>query len=126
MAVLASIFAKLSAAESATAALVGSGVSCRVYPEQAPAGTRIPYAVATHVSSSPATTHGEAYGNAHRLVQVSCFGTTSAEAVALRDAIVADLDNAELDSGESPTLQDERGGFESAVNVFRADADFLI
>ncbi len=126
MALHASIFAKLSDSTGATASLVGSGNSCRVYPEHAPAGTRLPYAIVNHVSTSPATTHGEAYGNAHRLVQISCFASTMAEALALRAAIVTDLDNAELDDGDSPILQDERSTYETAVDVYRADADFLI
>ena len=122
----ASIFAKLSAAGGATASLSGSGSSCRVYPEQAPAITRLPYAVVNHVSTAPATTHGETYGTAHRLVQVSCFASTMAEALALRAAIVSDLDNVTLDDGDDAMLQDERSTYESAVDVFRADADFLV
>lgn len=126
MALHASIFAKLSDAAGATAAIVGSGNSCRVYPEQAPASTRLPYAVVNHVSTSPATTHGETYGTAHRLVQVSCFAATMAEALALRSAIISDLDNVTLDDGDAAMLQDERSTYESAVDVFRADADFLV
>lgn len=122
----ASIFAKLSDAGSATASLVGSGSSCRVYPEQAPAVTRLPYAVVNHLATTPATTHGETYGTAHRLVQVSCFAATMAEALALRGAIVTDLDNVTLDDGDAAMLQDERSTYESAVDVFRADADFLV
>jgi hypothetical protein len=126
MALHASIFAKLSDSLGATAALVGSGNSCRVYPEQAPAATRLPYAVVSHVSTAPATTHGETYGTAHRLVQVSCFAATMAEALALRSAIISDLDNVTLADGDAAMLQDERSTYESAVDVFRADADFLV
>ena len=126
MALHASIFAKLSDAAGATAAIVGSGSSCRVYPEQAPANTRLPYAVVNHVSTAPATTHGETYGTAHRLVQVSCFAVNMADALALRAAVISDLDNVTLDNGDDAMLQDERSTYESAVDVFRADADFLV
>lgn len=126
MSVQADIFAKLSDSSSVTSALVGSGTSCRVYPELAPASAIRPYVVVQHIASTPATTHGENYGNAHRLVQVSCFAETFDAALAVREAVVADLDNAELSSGDTAILQDERSMYESPVDLHRADADFLV
>lgn len=126
MSVQADIFAKLSDSASATSALAGSGSSCRVYPEFAPAKSLRPYAVVQHVATSPATTHNEAFGTAHLMLQVACFADTFDAAQALRDAIVADLDNVELASRDAPVLQDERSTYEPAVDLFRADADFLV
>lgn len=126
MSVQADIFAKLSDSASTTSALAGSGSSCRVYPELAPPKALRPYAVVQHIATTPATTHNEAFGNAHRLVQIACFADTFDGAQALRDAIVADLDNAVLASGDAAILQDERSTYEPAVDLFRADADFLV
>lgn len=126
MALAESIFAKLSDAAGATAALVGSGNACRVYPENAPEGAAVPYAICNEISANGRATHGETVGTTHRLYQFACFAITAASARAIRDAIISDLDNQELSNGDSPTLQDERSGFEGAVDLFRADADFLI
>lgn len=120
------LFSALSATGSATAALVGSGAACRVYPVLVKEGAAVPYVIYQPISAAPATTHGEAAQVKHVLVQFSCYGATYEEAVALREAVVADLDNVELAGGDRPTLQDEREGYEPPVDLHRADADFLI
>jgi hypothetical protein len=121
-----SIFSALSDPASATAALVGSDAACRVFPEQAPPAIERPYVVFSQVGAQPATTHNEPFETATRLFQFACFATTFSAAVALRDAIIADLDNATLTNGDSPIFQDERSGYEDAVDLHRADADFLV
>jgi hypothetical protein len=122
----AALFAKLSDATSATSALVGPGTSCRVYPEIAPNFAPKPYVVFHQVSFDPGTTHNEGFQTATRLFQFSCYASTYAEAIAVRDAVVADLDNATLSSGDAPIVQDERSSYEEAVDLHRADADFLV
>lgn len=126
MALAESIFAKLSDSASATAAIAGAGDACRVYPEIAPANTQRPYAIVNEIATQIAATHGEAAGNRYKLIQVSCFAETAAGAKALRDAVVSDLDAQTLSNGDNPTLEDERSGYEQAVDLHRADADFLI
>jgi len=121
-----SIFSALSDPASATAALVGSDAACRVFPEQAPPAIERPYVVFSQIGAQPATTHNEPFETATRLFQFACFATTFSAAVALRDAIIADLDNATLTNGDSPIFQDERNGYEDAVDLHRADADFLV
>ncbi len=120
------LFAALSDPASATSALVGSESDCRIYPEQAPPAVERPYVVFAQIGAQPGTTHNEPFETATRLFQFSCFAITFSAAVALRDAIIADLDNATLANGDSPIFQDERGGYEEAVDLHRADADFLV
>lgn len=126
MSLESSIFAALSDAASDTAALVGSGDACRVYPGNAPAGTTVPYAVFQHIASDPDRTHDGASSISNDLVQFSCFGATHAAASALCDAIISDLDNIALSTGAKPILQDRRNTFETAVDLHRADADLVI
>lgn len=125
MALAEYLFARLST-DSAVVALVGAGEACRIYPNIAPPGVQLPYAVMQQISAQPGQTHNEPSGATFRTVQYSCFGATAATASALRDAIVAALDGQPLDDGEVPMLEDERNGFESAVDLHRADADFRI
>lgn len=121
-----SIFSALSDPASATSALVGSDAACRVFPEQAPPAIERPYVVFSQIGAQPGTTHNEPFETATRLFQFACFATTFSAAVALRDAVIADLDNATLTNGDSPIFQDERSGYEDAVDLHRADADFLV
>lgn len=120
------LFSRLSAATSATAALVGSGAACRIYPVLEQAGAVAPYVIFQPIAASPATTHGEAAQVKHTLVQFSCYAATYDEAATLREALIADLDNRPLAGGDTPILQDERDGYEVQVDLYRADADFLI
>ena len=111
------------AANAAVAAIVGTGI----YPVRAPQGTSAPYVVFQQVGSDPADTHREAAGAIHRMFQFACFATTYEAAVALRDAVTAALDSVALSTGESPTFEDERDGdFDDAIELYRADADFLV
>ena len=92
-----------------------------------PAGAAFPYVVYQQIASSPDQTHVGASGATERTYQFACFAGTAAQAIELRDAIIAALDGVALSTGEVPTLQDERdGNFDEAVEVFRADADFII
>lgn len=122
----AALFAKLSDPSSATSALVGADAACRVYPEIAPNFAAVPYVVFNQVGFQPGTTHNEGFETATRLFQFACFAKTYAEATALRDAVVADLDNSTLSNGDAPIVQDERSDYEEAVDLHRADADFLV
>lgn len=126
MTIAADLYAALQAAAGVTA-LLGSGDAIRLYPAIAPAGTATPYAVWQHIAAQPATTHNEPTGNQHDYVQVACFAGTWKEATDLRAAIVAALDDVPLTaSGPTPVLQDERSEYDTAVELHRADADFLI
>lgn len=123
MALAESLFAKLTASGAATAAVTGVGDAARVFPIIAPINTPAPYIVYQRISTTPATTHGEAAQTSHVLVQFSCYAETYAEAQTLRAAVVADLDNEALADGVRGVLQDERDSFEPAVDLHRADAD---
>lgn len=126
MAVHESIVTKLSAVGSATAAILGTADACKVYPELAPQNAEAPYVIVNEIASSMVPTHGEVMGVHHALIQFSCYAATYVGARDLREAIISDLDNIALSNGDKPTLQDKRSGYESAVDLFRADADFLI
>lgn len=116
------IYSKLAAA-TAVAALVGSGI----YPLQAPQGASFPYVIFQHIGSTVAATHKEAASSNLRLFQFASFAATYEAATALRDAVTAALDTNALDTGESPTLDDERDAdFDEVANVYRADCDFLV
>lgn len=116
------IYSKLSA-DTAVAAIV----STRIYPVRAPQGVPAPYVIFQQVASDPADTHREASGAIHRMFQFACFATTYEGAIALRDAVTAALDSVALSTGESPTLEDERDGdFDDAIELYRADTDFLV
>lgn len=93
------IFSTLSAAGSETAALLGSGDTCRLYPGHAPAVTPMPYAVTTLVSGTEVMTHGRSADLEESVVQFSCIAATHAEALALLAAIRADLQAADLGDG---------------------------
>jgi len=120
------IFAALSDAASDTAALVGSGANCRVYPIQAPAGVALPYVIFSHIASDPDRSHAGASSISLDLVQFSAFAETYSAAAALGDALAADLDGVVIATGSTPTLQDRRVSFETAVDLHRVDVDFVI
>lgn len=126
MSLESSIFTALSDAGSDTAAIVGSGTDCRAYVGQAPVGVAVPYLIFQHISADPDHTHNEASSISHDLVQFSCFAASHKAACELCNAVVADLDNAAVSTGNIPMLQDRRNSFEAAVDLHRADADFLI
>ena len=117
MSLAESIFTALSAGGSATAALVGELLDCRVYPGQAPAGTAMPYVVYNGVSSVPAGSH-EASSNFDQVdIQFSIIGATYLAAVRLRQAIRADLSDVELGGGEKPVEFIERDGYAEGVDA---------
>lgn len=120
------IFDRLSDPASASAALIGAGSNCRLYPEMSPNNSDIPYVVFSLISTQPANTLDETFGIANRMVQFSCFARTFAEAAAVRDAITGDLDNVALSNGDIPIVQNQRNGFDETVELFRADVDFLV
>lgn len=126
MSVSSAIFDRLSDPTSATAALVGSGSTCRVYPELAPNLAAKPYVVFLQIALQPANTLNEPFEVANRLFQFSCFAATFGDAIALRDAVTSDLDNVALSTGDIPIVQDQRNGFEEVVDLYRADVDFLV
>lgn len=126
MSAYSAIFSRLSDPTSATAAIVGSGANARVYPEIAPDLIDRPYVVFHQVALDPANTLTGTFEVANRLFQFSCFATTFAAAVALRDAVTADLDNVALSTGDIPIVQDQRQGYEEVVDLHRADVDFLV
>lgn len=116
------IYTKL-AADAAVAAIIGT----RIYPVRAPQGVSAPYVIFQQIGSDPDATHNEPAGAIHRMFQFACFATTYEAAIALRDAVIAALDDAALSTGESPTLEDERDGdFDDAIELYRSDADFLV
>lgn len=114
-------------AASAFHAAISHLAGGRVYPVRAPQGTAAPYVIFQQIGSDPGISRREAAGATHRLFQVACFAATYEAAVALRDAVIEALDSQTLANGDSPTLEDERDGdLDEAVNLHRADADFLV
>lgn len=102
-------------------------VSTRIYPSQAPQGVTAPYIVWFRIASRPMQTHGEPTQNQFDLVQFSIFASTFTATEAIALALVTALDGVALSTGDIPTLQNRRdGGYISAVNLYRMDADFLI
>lgn len=103
-------------------------ISTRFYPTQAPADAVAPYAIYQGLYGNPTKTHTEPSGDATiRHFQVACFAATAEAAMALRDEIVAALDNADLSTNERVGLQDDsRDDFDPVVNLYRADADFFV
>lgn len=87
------------------------------------------YIVVQQLDGSAAGTHTEASSNEVRLYQVSCFARTAEAALAMRELVVGALDNVALDLAPTdiPQLVDDgRDSFDEVVNLFRADADFLV
>jgi hypothetical protein len=120
------IFARLQVV-AAVEALIGAGAGMRAYPGQAPQGAAAPYVVWQAVGGTPPRSHGEAAGPARiRAVQFICWAGTLAAAVAVREALIEALDNQTLGTGDIGQLEDgDREDFDSAVELYRADADFL-
>jgi len=117
MSLFASIFTKLSDANSATAALVGSTSNCRVYPGQAADKANLPFVVFSGVSSTPAGTHDESSDFDLTDVQFSIAAATYAAASAIRKAIRADLSDVALAGGENAVDFTERDGFAEGVDA---------
>lgn len=115
------IYDKLVATEALTAL-----VSTRIYPTTAPQGVTGSYIIWQQIGADPATTHNETTGSQFNLVQFVCLAPTYEAAVAIREALKTALDNVALSTGDKPTFEDERDGYEDAVSLFRCDADFLI
>lgn len=112
-----SIFSKLSDVSSATAALIGSGSDCRVYPGQAPDEPTMPYVVFNGVSSNPAGTHDASSDFDEVTMQFSVIAATYLAAWQLRQAIRADLSDVTLAGGEKPVEFIERDGFAEGVDA---------
>lgn len=123
-----SIVAKLSAAGSATAALIGDGSACRLYPGIAPVAAAAPYCVYTELPGAPDNTLGEASTSGRRPVQFSVVAATYLAARQAAAAIKADLDNATLAGGEQClSCSDPYDGYSEATDQHLAhvDADFF-
>lgn len=121
MSLATEIYTALSGS-SAVAALV----STRIYPGMAPTAVTAPYIIFQQIASDPDACHQGAAGAVHRMFQFACFADSFLAAETLRDAVIAALDGVPLASGESPTLEGDRAGdFDEAVELHRADCDFL-
>jgi hypothetical protein len=111
-------------ANTAVAAFIGAD---GLYFVTVPAGAGFPYVVYQQIASSPDQCHVGASAVTERTYQFACFAGTAAQAIELRDAVIAALDGVALSTGEVPTLQDERdGNFDENVEVFRADCDLIV
>jgi len=111
-------------ADTNVAAFIGTD---GLYFGTVPAGQSLPYVAYQQIASSPDQSHVGPSGATERTYQFSCHAATAAQALELRDAIIAALDGVALSTGEVPTLQDERDGpFDETVETFRADCDFVI
>lgn len=111
-------------ADTAVAEFIGTD---GIYFGTVPAGRDLPFVAYQQISSSPDQSHAGASAATERTYQFSCHAETAAQALELRDAIIAALDGVALSTGETPTLQDERDGpFDEAVETFRADCDFAL
>lgn len=115
------IYVKLAATAGVTAL-----VSTRIYAVSGARDVTTPHIILQQITATPATSHNEGYGSAHRMIQVACFAKTFEAAGAIRAAVIAALDNQALASGDKPTLEDERDGYEESVDLHRADCDFLV
>lgn len=123
MSLPASIFTKLSTDGSATAALVGTGSNCRVYPGRASDQPVMPYVVFTGVSSDDAGSSHESSNDFDQTdVQFSIItdkqGGGYASAWAIRQAIRADLADVTLAGGEKAVGFIERDGFAEGVDAY--------
>lgn len=119
MSLPASIFSQLSDASSATAAIVGSGVDCRVYPGKAKESQpAMPYSVFNGVASDAEVTHDASSDFDLMDVQFSIIADTYAAAWALRKAIRADLSDVVLAGGEKAVDFIARDGFAEGVDGF--------
>jgi hypothetical protein len=127
MALAESIFAKLSAADSATAAIVGAGSACRVYPGEAPIEVARPYVVVTEVfGDNEAATHDATSDFERMTVQFSCVADTWVAARNLRKAIRADLTDTTLAGGEKAVSFLPRQGFSETLGMHLAELDVEI
>lgn len=111
-----SLFAALSVATAQTAAQLGTGIACRLYPGQAPAGVELPYAVMTVVGGIETPTHDSATGPTLSDVQFSIVAGTYRGAAQVRAALRGDLDGAALAEGEQVAEFDERDGYSDATD----------
>lgn len=110
-------------ADVAAAALAG----VRIYTfDRAPQPAEQPYVVLQMVSAPANASHDQASSNEMRTYQISCYATTGDVALALRDAVVAALDNVPLSGGDSPTLQSERDSYDQIAELYRADLDVQV
>jgi hypothetical protein len=122
-----SIFAKLSDAGSATAAIIGSGATCKAWPGKASEKAVMPYVVFNVVSSSDeGADHQESSDFDLVDIQFSIIAATYPAAWALRRAIRADLSDVTLAGGEKPVGFIERDGFSEGVDahVLTLDVSF--
>lgn len=118
MALAESIFAKLSNAAAATAALVGIGAVCRLYPTLAPSKVLHPYIAWQEVSAVPVVTHDGRSTFGTRLVQFSAVAETYLAARDLGAAIIHDLDSVTLAAGELCTHCTEMDGYSEDTNQY--------
>lgn len=123
----AAIFTRAST-EAGLTALIGSGADARIYKLQIPqGGATAPYIIWQTVSGLPMRTHNAPVDLSFATVQFACFATTPEGATTLREALIAAFDNVELSHGETAVLQEDgRDDYEEAVQLYRADADFVI
>jgi hypothetical protein len=119
------IFTQAQAASGLTD-LLGTGSAMRFYKLNPPQGVAAPYIIWQGIGGRPATVHGAAVSLSFASVQFACFATTPEGASALRKALIAAFDNVLLGNSQRGTLQDDnRDDYEEAVNLYRADADFV-
>ena len=121
----AAIFTRAST-EAGLTALIGSGADARIYKLQIPqGGATAPYIIWQGVTSIPGAVHTGPTGATERIMQFACFATTPEEASAVRTALIAAFDGITLDNGDNGTLEDDsRDDYDTAVQLYRADADF--
>lgn len=118
MALAESIYAKLADAASATAALIGSGAACRLWPGIAPVDAQAPYIVWQVIAVSPDTTLGEAAASGNHLIQFSIVAGSYIGARDIGVAITTDLDNATLAASEVVLSCDAQDGYSEATDQF--------
>ena len=120
-----SIYARAKA-DGTLSTLIGGATAPRIYPVNVPQGAVVPYVVWQGIGSDPGITHGEASGATERMVQFACFAETLDAAIDLRSALVDAFDSIALGNGDNGTLEDDnREDYDDAVELYRADADFI-
>jgi hypothetical protein len=94
----------------------------RVFPNIAPGNVQKPYVVYARVSSAPENTLADGASVENTRLQVDCFDTTYAAAVALAEVVKAAMKNSAI----THLVLLEQDQFEPEANAHRVILDFSI
>lgn len=113
-----------------------AAITDSVWWQQAPSGVATDHVILSQISGTIDSSHGGALSLGNARVQVNCYGTTPARAVALRTAINAlvggvylvALGNAPASGNEFPSIlhAGDTDFPEREVDLYRANTDLLL